>query len=157
MKNVADRPGLSRRTVRLTGKDLADAIRLLHVLTPTGAAADLVRPPRSELISLAHSLWLLRQLRGRIFPAAMFAEPAWDILLALYARLGRQKPRITEVAELSGAPASTAFRWIEYLEAHDFIVREAAPHDRRVALVSLTEQAIESLESYLSQALGSAP
>jgi DNA-binding MarR family transcriptional regulator len=148
---------LAGRTVQLSGRDLADAIRLLRAIAPEGAVLETACPSRSELTDQARRLLLFRRLRSRVFPAAMFGEPAWDILLALYAAPDQQRPSLAAITDLVGAPATTALRWIDYLEAQGSVVREPDTLDRRVALVSLTDKAKTGLDSYLSQILRNDP
>jgi DNA-binding MarR family transcriptional regulator len=78
----------------------------------------------------------------------MFGEPAWEMLLLLYALPSRQT--ITRLAELASASKSTAIRWIDYLESQRLIVREVHPTDNRAVFVDLTDKGREAIRLYLS-------
>jgi DNA-binding MarR family transcriptional regulator len=80
----------------------------------------------------------------------MFGEPAWEILLLLYALQSGPRPTVSRLAELSGATKSTALRWLEYLESQRWVQREPHPTDKRAIFVNLTENGRAALEAYLS-------
>lgn len=108
---------------------------------------------QAQLLLMASRILKLRNLRRQVFPDAMFSEVAWDLLLLLYTHGDKHGLRPGALAELSGAPLTTALRWIDYLDAHQLAARAPGHEDPREARVSLTETAKEKLESYLSQAL----
>jgi DNA-binding MarR family transcriptional regulator len=80
----------------------------------------------------------------------MFSEPAWEMLLNLYAAEGAGRLTVSGLALQSGSSKATALRWIDYLEHERLIEREAHPTDQRVAFVKLTEEGKEALGGYLS-------
>jgi DNA-binding MarR family transcriptional regulator len=82
----------------------------------------------------------------------MFGEPAWEILLLLYALGARQT--IGRLAELACASKSTTIRWIDYLEAQQLVTRQPHPNDKRAVYAELTDKAREAIRVYLS---GTAP
>jgi hypothetical protein len=58
-----------------------------------------------------------RQLRRKLFGAAMFAETAWDILLTLYLADGAlPRPEVSDLAGSTDSPLSTTSRWVGYLQ-----------------------------------------
>ena len=104
--------------------------------------------PKNLLLARAHEILSRRQRRLRHFGKAMFGEPAWEMLLALYVE-GARVP-VTRLTELSGGTKATAIRWIEYLEKERLIKREPHPTDRRSLIVHLTDRGLATLEAYLS-------
>ena len=97
----------------------------------------------------ARALMLARQGRGAIFASAMFGEPAWDMLIALYlAEFDQVRITVTGLAERSGAALTTAIRWLDYLEQTQLVERRAHPTDRRVIFVELSEDARSKLRTY---------
>lgn len=94
-----------------------------------------------------------RRRRHDIFGKGMFGEPAWEMLLLLYAFESEARQTITRMADLAGASKSTALRWIDYLEAQRLIRRDSHPTDRRAAFVELTEKGRQAIELYLSDTL----
>ena len=80
----------------------------------------------------------------------MFGEPAWDMLLLLYAQDSGQRQTVNRLIELSEGSKTTALRWIDYLETQRLIERSSHPTDRRMAFVELTEKGRGAIEVYLS-------
>ncbi len=94
-----------------------------------------------------------RRRRVRKFGAAMFGEPAWEMLLILYVEHQRSRLTVSRLCAESGAPSTTALRWLEYLEDQQLVQRRAHATDGRMSYVELTDKAVEQLESYLSDTL----
>lgn len=94
-------PGLSQRFINLSESDVEAAVRLLELLTiRTAEQESETGASRHELIQAGRDLLHSRASRNDIFPAAMFGEPAWDIMLALHCGLDGQRPSITALADL---------------------------------------------------------
>ena len=75
-----------------------------------------------------------RRRRESHYQAELFGEPAWDILLELYAaEQAYQKLSVSSVCVASAVPATTALRWIEKMERDGWLRREDDPHDARFA------------------------
>ncbi len=92
-----------------------------------------------------------RRKRLQFFNAAMFGEPAWDMLLALCAcEEFAAPPTVSALGAASGAPATTALRWLSYLENQGLVTRHGSLHDQRVQLVELTEKARGLLNDFFS-------
>jgi DNA-binding MarR family transcriptional regulator len=92
-----------------------------------------------------------RRKRAEHFPSAMFADPAWDILLEL-ARAEIQQLRTTtsNLCEAAAVPATTALRWINSMIEDGALARRPDSFDRRRIYVELTYSASVSMKSYLS-------
>src|SRR3546814_2543305 len=72
-----------------------------------------------------------RRMREQYFPADLFADPAWDMLLDLYAaRLEHQPVSVSSLCIAAAVPATTALRWIKTMTEAGLFVREADPQDR---------------------------
>ena len=90
-----------------------------------------------------------RRQRAEHFPDDLFADPAWDILLELYAaELGQRRMPVTSLCIGAAVPATTALRWIGTLETRNLLVRRPDPMDARRFFVSLTDRARCSIEDY---------
>ena len=90
-----------------------------------------------------------RRMREQYFPADLFADPAWDMLLDLYAaRLERQPVSVSSLCIAAAVPATTALRWIKTMTDAGMFVREADPLDGRRIFIGLAEAAFESLARY---------
>jgi hypothetical protein len=91
-----------------------------------------------------------RRLRENYFPACLFADPAWDMLLDLMAaRLEGQPVAVSSLCIASAVPATTALRWIRTLTESGLLVRVADPRDGRRVFIDLSDQTARSLTDYL--------
>ena len=109
------------------------------------------REDEENLLKAARSIVEMQALRRQFFPAAMFGEPAWDILLALYLASARADRTVDRLAQHSGAPLSTAIRWLNYLEAEGLVMLDTNVHEPAQRQVHLTDKANRSLRAFLSQ------
>lgn len=105
-----------------------------------------------SLYQLVRATMKSRRLRRKYLPGSMFGEPAWEMLLALYIvdRRGARET-ISSLCLSSGAPASTALRWLDYLEQRNFAARRQSPTDRRVVYIDLTPSGRSHVEAYFAE------
>lgn len=90
-----------------------------------------------------------RRARDRFFDPGLFADPAWDILLELFASsLADQRTAVTSVCAGAGVPVTTALRWVRNLEDCGMIRRHEDPLDRRRYYLSLSLDANLAMASY---------
>lgn len=90
-----------------------------------------------------------RRMREQYFPADLFADPAWDMLLDLYAaRLERQPVSVSSLCIAAAVPATTALRWIKTMTDAGLFLREADPQDGRRIFIALAEGAAEAMARY---------
>ena len=99
--------------------------------------------------ALARDIISARNQRARFLPQSLFAEPAWDILLRLYAaELAQQRITVTQACAASEVPATTGLRWLNTLELNDLVRRQPDPLDGRRIFVSLTAAGEQSMALY---------
>jgi DNA-binding MarR family transcriptional regulator len=92
-----------------------------------------------------------RRLRSRPFPDVLFEDPAWDMLLDLYAaHLERAQVSVSSLCIASAVPPSTALRWIGRMTEDGLFVREPDPFDRRRAFMALSEAALDRMNRYFA-------
>lgn len=90
-----------------------------------------------------------RRMREQYFPADLFADPAWDMLLDLYAaRLERQPVSVSSLCIAAAVPATTALRWIKTMTDAGLFQREDDPHDGRRIFIALAGGAYDALARY---------
>ena len=152
------------REVSLSRRDIDDAKRLLALLADhedesagsalPGALHQAIRSQREQLVSHARRILTLRRKRTKRFGKAMFSEPAWEMLLLLYATQDAEQLTVSRLALLSGASKATALRWIEYLVGQNWIERKLHPTDKRATFVSMTEKGKDALDAYLFESIG---
>lgn len=103
--------------------------------------------------AFVRSIIRVRRLRDHYFRSAMFADPAWDMLLDLFAaRLERQRVAVSSLCIAAAVPATTALRWIKSMTDQNLFVRVADPQDGRRVFIELSDEAAAGLESYLRAA-----
>jgi DNA-binding MarR family transcriptional regulator len=106
-------------------------------------------------LPLAQRIYRARRQRAEFWPAELFGEPVWDILLDLYIRAceGRDVS-VTSACVASSVPSSTALRWLNLLESNGLVDRHDAPHDSRVHYVRLTMDGTRRMQQFLRQIEG---
>jgi hypothetical protein len=93
-----------------------------------------------------------RRLREQIFDAGLFADPAWDMLLDLFAaELEEKQISVSSLCVAAAVPSTTALRWIGILEKGGLVERRAAPEDRRKSYLFLTEVAWAGMSQYFQK------
>jgi DNA-binding MarR family transcriptional regulator len=91
-------------------------------------------------------------MRRQSFPADLFADPAWDMLLELYAiKCEGRRVSTSKLSIAAGVPSTTALRWIDKLEAEELVVRTVDPMDARRIWIALSATGIAAMESYLER------
>lgn len=97
------------------------------------------------------ALLKLRRSRDKFFDGELFADPAWDILLELYAaRLGQRRVSVGSLCLGAAVPATTALRWISLLERKALLERNADPMDGRRFYLSLSSSGLEAMARYFN-------
>lgn len=92
-----------------------------------------------------------RQMRSRYFDSALFADPAWDILLDLTAaRAEHLRVSVTSLCIASGVPPTTALRWIGQMIDAGLLERVEDETDRRRAFIALTDKAADAMARYFA-------
>lgn len=94
-----------------------------------------------------------RRAREHFFPSDLFADPAWDMLLDLYAaRLEGQMVSVSSLCIAAAVPATTALRWIKTLTDSGLFEREADDKDGRRIFIAMSDKAFASMEQYFQSA-----
>lgn len=87
-----------------------------------------------------------RRVRDGIFPDRLFADPAWDMLLDLYAaHLEERQVSVSSLCLAAAVPATTALRWIDNLEGEGLLLRRADPSDARRVHLALSPDCAERM------------
>ena len=92
-----------------------------------------------------------RKIRAEFFGADLFADPAWDMLLELYANeLGQQRVSVSSASDAAGVPLSTALRWMAALEERNLVKRKSDPLDGSRVWISLTAHGASLMHRYFT-------
>ena len=90
-----------------------------------------------------------RRMRNQFFGAELFADPAWDMLLDLFAAgIERRRVSVSSLCIAAAVPPTTALRWIGTLHEAGLFERQADPTDRRRAYIGLSAKGVEGMKSY---------
>jgi hypothetical protein len=94
-----------------------------------------------------------RRLRDGFFEAGLFADPAWDVLLDLFAaELEGGTVSVSSLCIAAAVAPTTALRWIGRMTQDGLLERRADPADRRRAFMVLTERSRTAMRSYAAAA-----
>ncbi|MCU6455039.1 MarR family winged helix-turn-helix transcriptional regulator [Sphingomonas sp. A2-49] len=96
----------------------------------------------------------LRNLRGKFFGQfigeGLFEDPAWDMLLDLFAaELEGTRVSVSSLCIAAGVAPTTALRWIAKMTEMELFVRQPDPLDRRRAFMALSPRASEAMRGYM--------
>lgn len=90
-----------------------------------------------------------RRLRARFMGDGLFADPAWDMLLDLFAAtLEGMRVSVSSLCIAAAVPPTTALRWIATLAEAGLIERAPDPEDRRRAFLSLSARGSLGMRRY---------
>lgn len=91
---------------------------------PRGSPEAPPPPPAQGLGGFARELWRERRLRTRYFAEDLFAEPAWDMLLDLYASAAEgRKLGVRGACRAACVPQTTALRYVNALVDRGLLAR----------------------------------
>ena len=111
-----------------------------------GASTGLTSPQRVRAIIKA------RAARRNFFNEHLFADPAWDMLLELYAlKCEHLRVSVSKLSLAAGVPGTTALRWIDKLESEQLLFRSDDPLDGRRIWIELSERGLRTMRAYLEQ------
>lgn len=92
-----------------------------------------------------------RRMRDRFFDGALFADPAWDILLDLMAaRIEGRPVSVSSLCIAAAVPATTALRWIRTMTERGLLEREADPRDGRRVYIRLGDKAADAVSAWFA-------
>ena len=92
-----------------------------------------------------------RRMRDAFFGQNLFEDPAWDMLLDLYAaHLEGARVSVSSLCIAAAVAPTTALRWIGKLTEAELFERQPDPDDRRRAFMALTTKALGGMDAYLA-------
>lgn len=92
-----------------------------------------------------------RRMRADYFQAELFADPAWDMLLDLFAsELEHRQVSVSSLCIAAAVPPTTALRWIGTMNESGLFERRADTNDRRRAYIGLTDRARDGMLRYVN-------
>ena len=133
------------------GREVERIARALNDLasetTPTAAA--------SVAAPFVRAILKRRRARERFFPAELFSDPAWDMLLDLTAaRLEDRTVSVSSLCIAAAVPTTTALRWIRNLCDVGMFERNIDPDDMRRGIITLSDATADRMLGYLASIRG---
>lgn len=105
-----------------------------------------------EVERRARRIIRIRRRCKELFSSDLFGEPAWDMLLELYAsELVGRPASASGVCGDSGVALSTALRWIKMLENNGWVTRLPDQADPPQSFLSLTDKSKVAMERFFAQ------
>jgi len=113
-------------------------------------------PPTREA-AFARRLIAERREREAMLGRDLFGEPAWDLLLELFAAHdeGRDVP-LSALSRAGGVPVSTSLRWIAALGDEGKLVRLGSPSGGEREYVRLSAGTVDRMRGLLRSWIGAA-
>jgi len=94
-----------------------------------------------------------RRLRDQFFGPGLFEDPAWDMLLDLFAaELERVQVSVSSLCIAAAVAPTTALRWITRMTDAGLFERHPDPFDRRRAFMALSSRASLAMRNYVAAA-----
>jgi len=93
-----------------------------------------------------------RRWREQFFAADLFADPAWDMLLDLYAAFyERRQVSVSSLCIAAAVPATTALRWIKTMADEGLFERSIDPDDARRIFIGISEKTRIAMDGYFDK------
>ena len=104
-------------------------------------------PTEDQILSVLE----VRRQRSRVFGEKIFLDPAWDILLELYAaKLGDRRVTLSDLSPV--APRSTLARWVDALVERNLVVCDVDPFAADEFWIALSDDCAARMCEFLSTA-----
>jgi hypothetical protein len=109
-------------------------------------------PPKEISANWIRGIQSARRRREKVFGDDLFADPAWDILLELFAvQLEGGRAAVSDLCNAAAVPYTTALRSIRELERADLIVRTHDHQDRRRIWVDLSRTGNDAMRRFFRE------
>ena len=119
----------------------------LALVPPTGPSIPAKPVTAADVRKLIHR----RRLRDQYFGGDMLADPAWDMLLDLFAAGMEQKDvSVSSLCIAAAVPPTTALRWISAMTEAGMLIRRFDPNDGRRVFISLSDDANTRMQQYFA-------
>jgi len=117
---------------------------------PRGGEPSGEKGHREKLVAAARHYLRCRRKREAGFPPRLFADPAWDVLLDLFACASEGKAvTVTDACIAANVPTTTALRSISKLEDCGLLRRSTDPCDGRRIHLKLSARADQLIAEWL--------
>lgn len=91
----------------------------------------------------------MRRMRDSYFQSELFADPAWDMLLDLFAAtIEGEQVAVSSLCIAAAVPHTTALRWVKAMTADGIFERHADPADGRRVFIRLADSPTRAMAKY---------
>jgi DNA-binding MarR family transcriptional regulator len=105
-----------------------------------------------EQLSVVRQIVQLRRRREQILGETLFSDPAWDMLLELYASwLDQRRMSVMDVCAAAPVPTSTGLRWLAKIVNEGLAIRRGDELDGRRSWIELTERGLSSMDCLVAE------
>ncbi|MDO9363275.1 MAG: winged helix DNA-binding protein [Sphingopyxis sp.] len=140
---------LSTRNLSVQGQPAIDCIRTAKAVDTTDIGSPENAGYRKARAQVARERIRERRYRDRIFSPEYFADPAWDMLLDLYAaHYEGHQVSVSSLCIAASVPSTTALRWIRTMSDAGFLERSRDDADGRRIFIHLSAEARQKLDQY---------
>lgn len=142
--------------IEVLASELKRVAQMLQHAGGSSIAREVLAEAGSSITGLARQLYDQRRRRNAIFgaDAALFGEPAWDMLLdILVAEASSRQVSVTSVCLAAHAPATTSLRYLASLQQAGLIEREQDENDGRRWFVKLSQKGASLMQAHLGSLL----
>lgn len=106
-------------------------------------------PKRTVTAAMVRAEIARRRLRERYFEPELFADPAWDMLLDLYAAgLEGKQVSVSSLCIAANVPPTTGLRWLTLMTEQGLFERRQDPRDARRVFMELSEGTRAAMQGY---------
>lgn len=92
-----------------------------------------------------------RNMRKDLCPDLAMSSASWLMACDLYAGyLNNERRLVTAVCAMSGAPNTTAIRWLRAMENSGVVKRNIAPNDKRMHLIQMTNVGLFQMNKWVA-------
>lgn len=151
---MSDVPRSIDRALRQRLDEVERQLEAVLAVVGTDGTEDSVRklPANASRYSMIRSILRARRAREQHFESGLFADPAWDMLLELYAaRIAQQRVSVSALCAASAVPPTTGLRWISTLELAGLVHRRNDPLDGRRIFVELTPKGEQAMSDVFKE------
>ncbi|HET9810466.1 MAG TPA: MarR family transcriptional regulator [Sphingomicrobium sp.] len=93
-----------------------------------------------------------RKARREFFDSQLFADPAWDILLELYAlECEQHRISVSKLSMNAGVPGTTGLRWVDRLESDGLVARSDDALDARRVWIRLSDKGSSAMRAFFER------
>lgn len=110
------------------------------------------RSAEGDHLAAVRQIYRRRRVRSMYLASDLFGEPAWDMLLELYAlALEQRRTSVSAICLASAVPQTTALRWLDKLQQVGLILREDDRLDGRRNWIRLSEHGFTQMSQYFTK------